>query len=763
LIIAALGLQLTAPPPAGGVEGWWITYLSSNDIREVAITDEGVWCATGGGALFYDFARSDFRLWNRAENGLASDTLTSVVVFPDGKIAFGTAGMGISLYEPVLGLWYTYTSLTWPLADDAIRFIHEEPPWRIIGSDGGFVALLDEEVHTPCTEGLDLCGLPGWDLSAGIHYDNALWLGALPEEGAFGGVGRFQFPDESKARDTEARWDTLNTGLPSRNVTDFAAWEESLFCATTDGVVLWSGEAWVGRSEGLPEALQPCGFHAGAGRLLMAASGDSGGVFEWQPTVARWQRLGSAILQAHCVVEGSDGVVWAGMSAEKSGRDWLEAYEDGLWEFVAGQWIQHRRDGPHPVASYRALTVDAAGRIWAAAQGPGRGWRIVRFDESGWSFLDWSNSLTNAWVFDIRVESDRVWIGHCCCDAAEDCPFDVFSPGSGSAGTVDSVLNVYDSAVDSRGNLWFASRHERYESSARGVFHWERASGDWTNFNMENTSGLIVSDNVSAVVTEGEHLWIGYEGAGLSVGRLGDDGLPVMESAAWAHYTADFEDTLASNRVTALAARPGEVWVGTDAGVSLWENGVWRVFRPSPYGLPGGNVSDICLTDDGAAWVGAWGEGVTRISRDVIGGFVFEQFGPPDLVSPNVWVVATGVAGRDVWVGTDHGLAHFVPSAAISADAPAEVHVFPNPFNPACGELLRFARLPGQANSGLIVDVSGRVVQRFTGKWEGEVVWDGRDLDGEAVSPGLYIIRVATPRGWLTGRVALLDLPCDGW
>jgi hypothetical protein len=57
--------------------------------------------------------------------------------------------------------------------------------------------------------------------------------------------------------------------------------------------------------------------------------------------------------------------------------------------------------------------------------------------------------------------------------------------------------------------------------------------------------------------------------------------------------------------------------------------------------------------------------------------------------------------------------------------------------------------------------VSGRVVARFRDKWEGDAFWDGRDLDGRPVAPGLYVIRALTPRGWLTGRVALLDLPCD--
>ncbi|MBM3316883.1 MAG: hypothetical protein FJY75_03430 [Candidatus Eisenbacteria bacterium] len=757
----ALGLVLAvvllgAPEARGG----WTTHLYMNDIRDLAVTPSGVWCATGGGALFYDFDISGFRAWNRTTDGLASDTLTSVEALADGRIAFGTSASGVSLYEPGLGLWFNQTSLTWPIAGDRVRFIREERGWRLIGSLGGFVAWRDGDVREACQQGIDICGLPGWDITAGIEFDGALWFGAWTGEGSLGGVGRLSYG-------TTGDWETLNAGLPSRQIVDFAAWGESLYCATTQGIAVWTGARWAERSQGLPAGGAVTDLSAGATRLLAAKSGPIAGVFSWDGAAGRWRRVGpdTLNLQAYCVAEGADGVVWAGTSPLKSGRGWLEPGEDGLWEFVGGEWIQHRRNGPHPVAVYRALTVDDRGRVWAASSASQRGWRISRLENGVWTSFDQRNSpLSNAWVFDLRVRGDELWVGHCCCSRDDDfCVFDIWTPGAASAAVLDSIYNVYDSTEDAWGNLWFASFYDGAAATSKGLFHYDRALGAWTRYSSQSTGGLLVSDRVTAVEAEGERLWIGYQNDGLTRVRLDAQGRPQMSAWSWLHYSAeDAESPLPGNGVRALAAGPGQVWVGTTQGAARWEEGeTWRTFRPSPWGLPGSEITDIEITADGAAWVAMRGSGVTRVTRDAAGGFQFEQFRPPDLVNPDATVLAARPGGRDIWIGTSQGLAHYTPAQGAGGASVAEITVFPNPFNPACGVGARAVALPGRAARGTICDASGRVVGRFRDAWSGDELWDGRDLDGRPVAPGLYVIRAQTREGWLTGRVAVLDLPCD--
>lgn len=752
-------LTLFAPAARGGT---WVTHLYMNNVRDLAVTDEGVWCATGGGALFYDFSLSGFRAWNRAADGLASDTLTTVASLTDGRIAFGTDLEGVSVYDPRSGLWFTETALTWPIAGDAILFISEAPPWRLIGSrgvagrPGGFVALRNGEVRETCQQGLDICGLPGWDVAAGIEHNGALWFGTTTTGGFLGGVGRLNYS-------TSGTWDTLNVGLPSLEVVGLSVWDDSLYCGTKEGVSVWDGERWDGRSRGLPPEAVVSALRAGPTRLLLAASGASGGVFSWDAVTRSWERLGT--LQARCVAEGADGIIWAGASAELSGRAYLESDEDGLWEYVGGEWTQHRQPGPHPVGRYTALTIDASGRLWAATAGSLRGWRIARHDRGAWDFFNHTvvPGLNDTWVFDLRQIGERLFVGHCCCpNPASPCYMNIWDTGSNSVAVLDSVYNIQDSDVDDAGRIWFASLHESAPGpAARGIYRHDPSTGEWAHLTNESTGGLLLSNKVSAVEVESGYLWIGYYNEGLHRCPLGADGLPVMDANRWAHFTADSDPSyLLSNGVRALTGREGRVWIGTTGGVTLWNRGAWRLFRPSSGGLPGSDVTDIALTDDGSAWIGIRGAGVTRITQDAGGTYRFERFYPPDLVNAAVTVLTTDSDGRGLWVGTDAGLSRYLPGGTTEVSAAAEIKVYPNPYNPACPSPLRILSLPGRAAEGTICNPAGKVMARFRNAWEGDTIWDGRDDEGRLAAPGLYVIRVTTPRGWLTGRVAVLDLPC---
>ncbi|MFH1143124.1 MAG: hypothetical protein V1774_01100 [Candidatus Eisenbacteria bacterium] len=742
-----------AAAEAGGI---WISHLYMNDLRDVAVTDEGVWCATGGGALFYDFALGRFRAWNRSSGGLASDTLTAVAVLPDGRVAFGTDRAGVCIHDPEQGGWQTYTSLTWPIAGDAILCIVDDPPWRIIGSRGGFVALNNEEVRETCQQGLDICGLAGWDIAAAAEYQGGLWFGALPAAQSRGGVARLDY--------ATSEWDTLNTGLFASppEIIGFAVWQDSLFCAYRNGVALWNGLQWVDAGAGLPVNKEIRDITAGPQHLLLAVAGDGRGVFQWSPAEKAWTRLGTFFAQ--CVAEGADGIVWAGAGATRTGSNWLEPSMDGLWAYAAGEWIQHRQVSPHPLENYRDLTLDGEGRLWAALAASGRGWKISRFDEQGWRTFDHTNTdLSNTWVLDLRIQDGIVWAGHCCCAVETDsCYLNRWDEAAGTVAVHDSVFNIYASAEDPWGNLWFASWYEHSTPVAKGLYHLDVATGRMTQYTTENTAGRLRSNRITDLAVADQALWIGYYSEGASRCELSASGLPIMEDWAWESFATDHpDDPLPSDGVRAVAARAGEAWIGTIAGVSLLRDGQWRIFRPGPLGLPGSQVTDIALTADGAAWIALYGVGVTRITRDAAGVYAFDHFGPPDLVGPNPTVLTAGAGGRDLWVGTTHGLSHFIPSGTVDATAPAEIHVYPNPYNPACGEPLRIARIPGRAAQGMIVDVSGRVMARFSDRWTGDAIWDGRDLDGNRVAPGFYVIRAATPRGWLTGQVGVLDLPCS--
>ncbi len=767
---------IVAAPPAGAIEGAWTSYLNVNDLRGLVATEEGIWCATGGGALFYDPASGEMEAHHRSADGLSSDSLVTVSVDEAGLLAFGTAAAGVSFYDPLYETWYAETSLTWPLGSDRVRFIRQEPQWQIVGSEGGFVARRDGEVKRICQEGLDICGLPSWDVRAGLYHDGYLWFGTSPGTETIGGVCRLNYDNEENPLGV---WDTLNTGLSDPAVTDLELYGGELFCATESGIDVWNGTQWESRREGISSGATVSDLYVGASGLYaaVAASDFKGGVFVYDSDELTWTRVGAAgneqareFFFAECLLE-AHGTLWVGTSATHGIRAYLTEEEEGLWELVGDTWVQHRHDGPHYSAWYWDVVADDDGRVYASVAGSGP-WRIARYDpslETTWKvFSSYNTEMSNAWPLELRLGDDQIWIGRCCCSADANCKLDLWDLTTDEIETYPELYNIWDSAEDAWGNFWFGSFYEAPEEHpdrVHGVFHWRRDVDPpvITQYTVESTDAELRSDGISALEAEGNSLWIGYPGHGLSRLRLADDGSgPWPFGDPWTHYKADDSD-LVGDRIRALAS-PGDgvIWIGTDSGISIRSAGQWRTLGIAA-GLPGSQILDIAFTSDGAAWVAIEGQGVTRITQKPNGAFEFETFSEPEITSRFATALTPGPQGTDVWVATRWGLSHFVPSSSIEVRHLDGLPIYPNPYNPHCGQAAAFVELPGRIHHGVIVDTSGRVVATLgdIGVTEPYEFWDGRDLDGEFVAPGLYLVRVATPQGYLTGQVAVLDLPCD--
>jgi len=146
---------------------------------------------------------------------------------------------------------------------------------------------------------------------------------------------------------------------------------------------------------------------------------------------------------------------------------------------------------------------------------------------------------------------------------------------------------------------------------------------------------------------------------------------------------------------------------------------------------------------------------------------VVAQWDGPDVRPHGSWVDDTAQPGRtyqykavartadDVYLspqksGTwtprvDRTRAHLLPNV-------------PNPFNPQT--TLRFV-LPTAGDARLqILDLAGRQVWEYSrgdlDAGEHEVLWNGRDQAGRAVSSGVYLVQLVTAEGRDTQRIALL-------
>jgi len=81
-----------------------------------------------------------------------------------------------------------------------------------------------------------------------------------------------------------------------------------------------------------------------------------------------------------------------------------------------------------------------------------------------------------------------------------------------------------------------------------------------------------------------------------------------------------------------------------------------------------------------------------------------------------------------------------------------------NPWRP--GDAIRFGLSTGGAAQITLYDARGRLVRSLLSgplpAGERQVAWDGRDDRGRAVVPGLYFVRLSTPQGSATHKLAVL-------
>ncbi len=92
-----------------------------------------------------------------------------------------------------------------------------------------------------------------------------------------------------------------------------------------------------------------------------------------------------------------------------------------------------------------------------------------------------------------------------------------------------------------------------------------------------------------------------------------DRGIRAQRGDTWA-YVLDRNDGMPYDHVNCLAFAPnGDIWGGTPEGAWRFRGGEWRYFWGKRW-IPGNNVSDILITNDGSVWL-ATDNGIASISE----------------------------------------------------------------------------------------------------------------------------------------------------
>lgn len=123
----------------------------------------------------------------------------------------------------------------------------------------------------------------------------------------------------------------------------------------------------------------------------------------------------------------------------------------------------------------------------------------------------------------------------------------------------------------------------------------------------------------------------------------------------WQSFTKEStQGRLINDHIFFLEADGDSLWIGTEGGLILYENGNWRSWTEEN-GLPWKVVMGIAKdTRTGELWLALFGEGIARYS----GGY-FEHFTQMNSGLLNDVVYGIDIEGDNVWVATTAGISRY--------------------------------------------------------------------------------------------------------
>ncbi|WP_052345503.1 type IX secretion system anionic LPS delivery protein PorZ [Alkaliflexus imshenetskii] len=225
----------------------------------------------------------------------------------------------------------------------------------------------------------------------------------------------------------------------------------------------------------------------------------------------------------------------------------------------------------------------------------------------------------------------------------------------------------------------------------------------------------------------------------------------------------DEEGSEITNNIYSMAEdQNGHIWMGTDRGIVVQYQPQTIFTREKPvfsrikvprrdgsiyadFLLGNEIVSAIAIDPANRKWLGTQGNGLFLVSAD--GTKEIHAFNTSNSPLPSDYISAITIDERsgEVYIATNNGLISFKGTATRGSNSYSDMYVYPNPVRPGFNGNITITGLVAKTNVK-ITDVSGKLVYE-TSSVGGQAFWDGRNLWGDSVKSGVYLIFVASEDG----------------
>ena len=444
---------------------------------------------------------------------------------------------------------------------------------------------------------------------------------------------------------------------------------------------------------------------------------------------------------------------------------WIGDAELGLMKRNSNGYSQSfRKNGPSRNDIFRA--VSSNGNIYLLGAGYNENYEkkglpahLSRFEEGNWENFSFSN-IEDLASLSIKPGNPNLKYAGSWGDGLielDGCSPVKFYDESNSplavAGSGDvRIRNLF---FDGEDNLWMINHGTQHPVVVKS------ADGEWAKHKYDALADALIGNMIS---TENGFIW-GYLPRKRSVFVIDDNNTSavshddVVEIRKPVDRNGNVYDYKNDNIFAISEDLDGYIWLATEGGVLVETDpaGYFQEdsFQPtrlriseggdSDYLLRDNTVTDILVGPGNRKWFATKRSGVFLFSEG--GDKMIHHFseGNSPLLSDEIVDIELEEKKGELFIVTSKGVVSYRTGTSEAKDNFKETYVFPNPVKPDYEGPITITGLIDDVNVK-ITDISGNLVYETVSEG-GQAIWQGKDLSGQKVSSGVYLVFITNEDG----------------
>ncbi len=719
--------------------GTWKNYSSMADVNDAVATSNGIWAATTGGAFFYNYENNSYLKLNKAE-GLSSSNLTAVTIDKYGKVWFGSSNGTIDIYDPATGLVIKHILDIYNSnkTKKQINDLKAEGDTIFAASDFG-LSLININSYSFCDTYIKLGSFLTDTKVNGCYKNEVLYVAT--ESGIAKqkkGQNNLTFPGS---------WEnfTSTSGLIADSIIAIAEYRDSIFAATKKGMSFFNSSGrW---TNFLPELnnYKIIDFISKNDSLYILTEND---LFVYSNGIIA-TRFAESSYKFNSLAEKESGI--------------LLLTDHGITEPSISTTSAYIAPAGPSSNIFMGLAVDKDGNLWSGSgNSPGTG--FYKYDGSAWTnyyIKDIPNAIIPSFI-KVYVDPNNTKYFMNWGDGftrLQNNKFQIFNADNTGLVGISKNLKyvvIQGLSTDSKGNLWILT----YASANKVPLAVLKTDSTWAFYADEISDRIL--QGYDLVVDEYDTKWLLVSDEKSSTGNrlyYFNESKSVTSSDVNGWGSVTEANGLSSSTInTIVLDRRGEIWIGTSAGLNTIVDTRYPRSVTTIYPLRTQVVTAIGVDALNQKWVGTT-QGVYLISSD--GTKLLESYTSSNspLPSDQIRSIAIDDDHGIVYFGTDYGLTSLATSSLAPETSFSELTAFPNPVYLEKGSTATIT-IDGLIRDSeiKILSITGKVINTFSSPGGRVAFWDGKDLGGNLVSSGVYIIVAYDKEGNSVGtsKIAIL-------